>query len=195
MSRQRSAKGFTLIELMMVVAMIGILAALGSANYQKFTAKAKMGEAQANLRAIVAAAASYRGEHGSGDGPGSGGNKAVGYRPSPNHLYTYVIPDGGDDAGGGGDNMVMFEGKLGSLVDCMAAADAPGGPGSLFAEFDGGEEEKDETVGAIACANLDGDPQMDFWVAVAGTKYNGMYHIFDDVNNAFLIQHKVQMEH
>ena len=47
-----SSKGFTLIELMIVVAIIGILSALAIPNFQKFRSKAIQAEAKANLGAI-----------------------------------------------------------------------------------------------------------------------------------------------
>lgn len=48
-------KGFTLIELMIVVAIIGILAAIAIPNFIKFQAKAKQSEANAQLKAIFSA--------------------------------------------------------------------------------------------------------------------------------------------
>ncbi len=52
LSRLRSKKGFTLIELMIVVAIIGILAAIAIPNFLKFQAKSKQSEAKSNLGAI-----------------------------------------------------------------------------------------------------------------------------------------------
>jgi len=60
----RREKGFTLIELMIVVAIIGILAAIAIPNFMKFQAKAKQSEAKTNLAAIHTAQISYFGEAG-----------------------------------------------------------------------------------------------------------------------------------
>jgi type IV pilus assembly protein PilA len=58
----RSKKGFTLIELMIVVAIIGILAAIAIPNFLKFQAKSKQSEAKSNLGAIYTGEISYYGE-------------------------------------------------------------------------------------------------------------------------------------
>ncbi len=59
----RNKKGFTLIELMIVVAIIGILAAIAIPNFLKFQAKSKQSEAKTNLKAILTAETSYFGEY------------------------------------------------------------------------------------------------------------------------------------
>lgn len=41
-----NSEGFTLVELMIVVAIIGVLAAVAIPNYQKFQAKARQSEAK-----------------------------------------------------------------------------------------------------------------------------------------------------
>mgnify|MGYP002864882039 CR=1 FL=1 len=56
-------KGFTLIELMIVVAIIGILAAIAIPNFLKFQAKSKQSEAKVNLKAIYVAETGYFGEN------------------------------------------------------------------------------------------------------------------------------------
>ena len=58
----RKNKGFTLIELMIVVAIIAILAAIAIPNFMSFVIKTKRSEAKYNLSAIYTAELSYFGE-------------------------------------------------------------------------------------------------------------------------------------
>jgi type IV pilus assembly protein PilA len=62
---RKSKKGFTLIELMIVVAIIGILAAIAIPNFLRFQLKAKTSESKVNLAAIRTAEESYLAEFGS----------------------------------------------------------------------------------------------------------------------------------
>lgn len=50
----KKEKGFTLIELMIVVAVVGLLAALAGPMYERYQAKSRQGEAKLNLSAIYA---------------------------------------------------------------------------------------------------------------------------------------------
>jgi type IV pilus assembly protein PilA len=54
--------GFTLIELMIVVAIIGLLAALAIPNFIKFQAKSRQSEAKTNLKALYTAQKAYYGD-------------------------------------------------------------------------------------------------------------------------------------
>lgn len=58
-------KGFTLIELMIVVAIIGILATIAIPNFLEYQAKSKQSEAKVNLGAIGTCAVAYFGEYNS----------------------------------------------------------------------------------------------------------------------------------
>jgi type IV pilus assembly protein PilA len=60
----KSKKGFTLIELMIVVAIIGILAAIAIPNFIRFQLKAKTSEGKVNIAAIRTAEEAYFSEFG-----------------------------------------------------------------------------------------------------------------------------------
>ncbi len=53
------SEGFTLVELMVSVGIIGVLAAVAIPNYNRFTAKARQTEAKVNLGAIYTSEAAY----------------------------------------------------------------------------------------------------------------------------------------
>ena len=59
----KNKKGFTLIELMIVVAIIGILAAIAIPNFLNFRNKAKSAEAKSNLGAIRSCQETYNTEY------------------------------------------------------------------------------------------------------------------------------------
>lgn len=60
---KNNQKGFTLIELMIVVAIIGILAAIAIPNFLNYQLKSKTAEAKTNLGSIKTAQEAYRAEN------------------------------------------------------------------------------------------------------------------------------------
>jgi type IV pilus assembly protein PilA len=84
---KRIAKGFTLIELMIVVAIIGILAAIAIPNFIKFQARSKQSEAKANLKAIYTAEKAYFQEKDTYS-PEVG---RIGFAPERGNRYAYGL--------------------------------------------------------------------------------------------------------
>jgi type IV pilus assembly protein PilA len=80
-------KGFTLIELMIVVAIIGILAAIAIPNFIKFQARSKQSEAKANLKAMFTAEKAFFQEK----DRFSSLVGEVGFAPERNNRYAYFM--------------------------------------------------------------------------------------------------------
>ena len=67
--KKRAAKGFTLIELMIVVAIIGILASVAIPAFMKYIRRSKTTEASMNIRKLYdSSVAYYESEHAKSDG-------------------------------------------------------------------------------------------------------------------------------
>jgi type IV pilus assembly protein PilA len=103
----KSKKGFTLIELMIVVAIIGILAAIAIPNFVRFQLKAKSTEGKVNLAGIRTAEEAYFSEFGTyiagtvspTDIPGTakvaftdnGGFGTIGWAPEGQVFFRYGV--------------------------------------------------------------------------------------------------------
>lgn len=86
---KQAKKGFTLIELMIVVAIIGILAAIAIPNFIKFQARSKQSEVKANLKAVYTAQKAYMQEK----DKYSGFAGDIGFAPERGNRYAYYISD------------------------------------------------------------------------------------------------------
>src|SRR3989442_15856369 len=59
-SMRWNARGFTLIELMIVVAIIGVLASIAVPLYANVTARSRIAKAQADIRSLVTAVSMFQ---------------------------------------------------------------------------------------------------------------------------------------
>ena len=97
---QRGEKGFTLIELMIVVVIIGILAALAIPRFMRATTKSKQSEARQILKQVYSMQRAYRQEYNAywvPAGPASavpaqqGAFARIGVDIMPNARYTFTM--------------------------------------------------------------------------------------------------------
>ena len=78
-------RGFTLMELMIVVGIIGILAAISIPSFMRFQARAKQSEAKSNLGAIFKTQKAYHAEKDT-----YGSFAEIGFSPDGQSRYTYA---------------------------------------------------------------------------------------------------------
>lgn len=79
-----NSHGFTLVELMVVTAIVGLLAAVSVPQFAKLVAKSRQSEAKANLASVYAAEKSFHAEY-----SGYATNlQAVGFSPAGHLLYN-----------------------------------------------------------------------------------------------------------
>ena len=81
--------GFTLVELMIVVAIIGILAAIAIPNFIRFQARSKQSEAKTNLKAVFTGQKSRFGER----DRYSSAIAEIGFAPERGNRYYFDLGD------------------------------------------------------------------------------------------------------
>ncbi|RKH11135.1 prepilin-type N-terminal cleavage/methylation domain-containing protein [Corallococcus sp. CA053C] len=157
----RKKGGFTLIELMIVVAIIGILAAIAIPNFIRFQAKSKQSEAKTNLKAIFTAQKSYFGEK----DKYSTDFTVIGFDPEPANRYSYGLA-----TGCAAPVAATAAGRIGAKTGCI---------GQDVAKFTTAPAPKDAitalgvqpsvaacpscSFSANAVGNVDNDPVGDAW--------------------------------
>jgi len=147
----RDQKGFTLIELMIVVAIIGILAAIAIPNFLRYQAKSRQAESRTNLGGVFVSEIAYFGENARYGSFGEIGYALAG----TSNRYTCRSPANGGTAGSGGTASVdMLPAGLGgntpeNTVVPSAAQIAGAGIAASFT--------------STATGNIDGDTTDDQW--------------------------------
>jgi type IV pilus assembly protein PilA len=169
--RVKGQKGFTLIELMIVVAIIGILAAIAIPNFLRYQAKSRQSEAKTNLGAVFVAETAYFSENSR-----YGSFSEIGYAlTGTTNRYTYRSPAiGGNTASVGTVGIDQI--PCGAPVACTVSTEAS--PADTV--------QCEHAVGAVgftasAVASIDSDPTIDGW-SVNDIKGGLTAPLPDDVN-------------
>jgi len=162
---RRRSKGFTLIELMIVVAIIAILAAIAIPQYKKFQLKAKTSEAKTNLDAIRTCEEAYAAENdyyvvapaAPTGNPGStkkawttnNGFDSLGFAPAGQVYYQYGIQssDWTSESSAPGENFAKKPVRDGQVDIYMCARGDLDGDGTFRGFKTTDEVTKIETVG------------------------------------------------
>jgi len=130
-------KGFTLIELMIVVAIIGILAAIAIPNFLKYQAKSKQSEAKTNLKGIFTSETAYFGEA---------------------NMYSQDFLTIG--FGLAGDTAKAYDFTVGTV---WTGFHGTAGPASVTWTTNPGVTATRNFFTAGACGNIDADDTLDQW--------------------------------
>ena len=146
MCKFKGQKGFTLIELMIVVAIIGILAAIAIPNFMQYQAKSKQSEAKTNLGGIYVSEVAYFGEQ---------------------NAFSPVFPTIGFVVASTGSQRYSYTVDAGTNVlagTSVAACATYTGSGTSATGFT-----------ALATGNIDGDATCDTWtINDVKTLFNGV---------------------
>jgi type IV pilus assembly protein PilA len=182
MKALRSSKGFTLIELMIVVAIIGILAAIAIPNFLQYQMKSKQSEAKVNLGAIKTSEVAFQAERGCYVGIGAEGVTApvAGTKTTPftwgagtaatpppvawcTAIFTGTFNDIGFKATG---NVMYIYGVDGTTVAAPGLYTQTTSCGAYLAAMTTalGAAGNNNFV-AVAKSNLDGDAGVSTWDA------------------------------
>ena len=138
--RSQKSRGFTLIELMIVVAIIGILAAIAVPNFMKFQARARQSEAKLNLKGYYQAAkANFAAKQ-------EYTCDFCGWEPEKAYKYNYFINSSSEKK----NSANVCTTSMGSLPTVAQANPNP--DSGVAGGFTAG-----------AAANIDGDAACDGW--------------------------------
>jgi type IV pilus assembly protein PilA len=193
----RKQEGFTLIELMIVVAIIGILAAIAIPNFLQYQMKSRQSEAKTNLMAIKTSEVSWQGERGCfltvGRWPALAlpvaNTKSAPQSWFPGGAGPAVTVAGAQGwcvgAAGAGVSLgtfsdlgfqptgnVLYQYATGTYVASMSSCLGPVLTPAANITHEAGTVDAGPTAGgfrASASANLDGDATLSVWASADGT--------------------------
>jgi type IV pilus assembly protein PilA len=170
-------KGFTLVELMIVVAIIAVLAAIAIPNFVKFQARSKQSEARANLKAIFTAQKAFFQEQ----DRFSSLTGEVGFEPERNNRYAYYLDNGGplEDRSGSttanaatytGINVDTFKYGVGAQPATMPSSPCNCTGGATGCAAPAVDEPPEAAFNAGAVGNIDADATLDIWTVSSGSR-------------------------
>ena len=155
----RKQEGFTLIELMIVVAIIGLLAAIAIPNFVAYQAKSRQSEAKVNLGAIFTSATAFAAEQSTPTYVPGPTLDPIGWSPSGQPRYTYFYATGAVGAAtAGAATAFTLPSSVVAPTTCNAA---PTTGNAVAASASVGTTPAGFTAGAQG--NVDSDATCDEW--------------------------------
>ncbi len=190
----KTNRGFTLIELMIVVAIIGILAAIAIPNFIKFQARSKQSEAKVNLKSMYTSEKSFYQEK---DRYSSLVGE-VGFAPERGNRYAYYMGTAGTNSNRTTAAGAVVSTDQGIQVDTFKYTTAAAAPAIDVFTVGGGAVTGVGVIntcpscdwGGYAIGDIDTDGTLDEWSiatvsrATASPASSGEpYNELNDVNN------------